>query len=304
MSTRPSALASNRIGPGKTFHRYYTPLRYPGGKSSLGKYLRQIFVENRLTGGIYVEPYAGGASIAMELLMTGYAQEVWLNDIDLAIYAFWKSALHDTEALIKLVKTTPLTVTEWRRQRAIYLNSEKHDTLTTGFAALFLNRTNRSGILNGGIIGGFSQKGRWLIDARFNRSELAERILRIGHYRHRVHLFNDDAEVFLRGLRLPTKSLIYLDPPYFHKGQRMYRNHYEREDHARIADLVLNELPCRWVVSYDDASEIANLYADQRQIRYALHYSAQTKRKGGELMIFCDALRIPKTNNPAHFRFD
>lgn len=282
--------------------RYYTPLRYPGGKASLGQYMRQVFVDNRLLNGVYVEPYAGGAGIAMELLMTDYAQEVWLNDIDPAIHAFWQAALHDTETLIALVETTPLTVAQWRRQRAIYLTPDKHATLTLGFAALFLNRTNRSGILNGGVIGGFSQKGQWLMDARFNGSKLAERIRRIGHYRHRVHLFNQDAELFLRCLKLPPKSLIYLDPPYFHKGQRMYRNHYEQEDHARIAALVRNELPSRWIVSYDDTPEIAKLYPAQRRIRYTLHYSAQIKRRGGELMIFSDTLRVPQTSNPSQFR--
>lgn len=282
--------------------RYYTPLRYPGGKASLGQYMRQVFVDNRLLDGVYVEPYAGGAGIAMELLMTGYAQEVWLNDIDLAVHAFWHAALHDTKALIGLVETIPLTVSEWRGQRAIYRQPDKHDTLTLGFATLFLNRTNRSGILNGGVIGGLSQKGQWLIDARFNRSDLAERIRRIGHYRHRIHLFNEDAEVFLRCLNLPKQSLIYLDPPYFHRGQRMYRNHYKREDHARIAALVQNEIPYRWIVSYDDTPEIANLYAGQRQLHFNLCYSVQIKRQGGELMIFCDELRAPLTSNPSRFR--
>lgn len=281
--------------------RFYTPLRYPGGKARLGRYMRQIFVDNTILDGLYVEPYAGGAGIAMELLLTGYAREVWLNDIDTAIYAFWQAVLYNTEDIIKLVETTSLTVAEWRRQKAIYLNPYKHDILKVGFATLFLNRTNRSGILNGGVIGGLSQKGEWLIDARFNRHALAERIWRIGQYRHRIRLANKDAEIFLDQLQLPPRSLIYLDPPYFNKGQRMYRNHYEKDDHARIADLVQNKLNCRWIVSYDDTPEIAKLYASRRQVHYVLDYSAQVRRGGDELMIFCDALRLPKASNPAQF---
>ncbi|MCB7129152.1 MAG: DNA adenine methylase [Candidatus Brocadiales bacterium] len=283
--------------------RYYTPLRYPGGKARLGQYMRQIFVDNGILDGMYIEPYAGGAGIALELLMTGYAREIWLNDIDPAIYAFWQATLHDMEALIELVETTPLTLAEWRRQKTIYLNPAKHDILSHGFATFYLNRTNRSGILNGGVIGGISQKGQWLIDARFNRRGLAERIRRIGQYSHRIHLSNEDAEAFLQRLQLPPKSLVYLDPPYFQKGQRMYRNHYEREDHARIADLVQNGFPHRWIVSYDDTPEISKLYAGRRRIRYTLDYTAQVRRRGGELMIFCDALRLPKASNPAQFRF-
>lgn len=282
--------------------RYYTPLRYPGGKASLGQYIRQIFVDNRLLDGVYIEPYAGGSGIAFELLMTGYAQEIWLNDIDPAVHAFWSAALNHTEELIELIKTTPLTITEWRRQRSIFLHPADHSTATLGFASFFLNRTNRSGILDGRVIGGFSQTGRWGIDARFNRDELAVRIKRIGQYRNRIRLFNQDAEDLLRHLKLPPKSLVYLDPPYFHKGQRMYRNHYELKDHARIARRVQSELPYRWIVSYDDTPEIAKLYARRRQIRYTLHYSAQTKRRGKELMIFCGTLRLPNTKNPAQFR--
>lgn len=282
--------------------RYYTPLRYPGGKASLSQYMRQVFVDNNLLDGVYVEPYAGGAGIAIELLVTGYAQEIWLNDIDPAVHSFWYSALHHTDEFVEMIKNVPLTIREWRKQRAVYLRPAEHGVTVLGFAALFLNRTNRSGILSGGVIGGLTQSGQWGIDARFNRDALAERIRRIGQYRHRIRLFSHDAEEFLRGLKLPPRSLVYLDPPYFHKGQRMYRNHYGKQDHARIAELVQKSLPGRWVVSYDDTPEIAKLYKERRQIRYKLHYSAQTKRRGDELMVFSDGLRVPHTKNPAQFR--
>lgn len=281
--------------------RFYTPLRYPGGKARLGQYMRQIFVDNALLDGLYVEPYAGGAGIAMELLLTGYAREIWLNDIDPAIYAFWQAVLHHTEDIIDLIKTKPLTITEWRRQRTIYHNPTKHGILKLGFATLFLNRTNRSGILNAGVIGGFAQEGKWLIDARFNREELSERIRRIGAYSHRIHVSNEDTSIFLQQLQLPPKSLVYLDPPYFHKGQRLYRNHYQPEDHEQIAKMVQSELPYRWIVSYDNTPEISKLYTGRRQVSYILHYSAQTRRQGGELMIFCDSLRLPKVSNPVKF---
>src|SRR5688572_3768767 len=124
--------------------RYYAPLRYPGGKASLGQYMRQVFVENRLLDGVYVEPYAGGAAIGMELLMTGYAKEVWLNDIDPAVHAFWRSALSSSMELIERVRRIPLTIAEWRRQRAIYQLGNRADSIDLGFAALYLNRTNRS----------------------------------------------------------------------------------------------------------------------------------------------------------------
>jgi DNA adenine methylase len=282
--------------------RYYTPLRYPGGKGRLAPFVRQVFIDNGLYDGIYVEPYAGGAAIALELVMTGYAKEVWLNDLDAAIHAFWHSALNDADALIEKVQTVTLTIPEWRRQRKIYLDPHKHDTLTLGFATLFLNRVNRSGILGGGVIGGLDQSGKWLIDARFNREGLVERIRRVAHHRHRIRLFNLDAERFLSETKFPKQSLVYLDPPYFRKAQRLYRNHYAEADHERIAKLVQSKLKAHWIVSYDDAPEIAELYPERRCIRYALNYSAQTKRSGSELMFFSDKVQYPNTNNPALYQ--
>ncbi|QPD06362.1 MAG: DNA methyltransferase [Candidatus Nitrospira kreftii] len=282
--------------------RYYSPLRYPGGKGRLAPFIRQVFIDNAICEGTYIEPYAGGAAIALELVMTGYAKEAWINDIDPAIYAFWHSALNESSDLIKKVKHVPLTISEWHRQRKIYIGPKPQDSLSLGFATLFLNRVNRSGILNAGVIGGLSQTGNWLIDARFNRDELIDRLYRLAQYRHRIHLFNLDAEQFLKETPLPKRSLVYMDPPYFHKAQRLYRNHYAEADHSRIAELALRMRSTHWIVSYDDAPEILRLYPKKRFIRYALNYSAQDKRSGAELMFFSNRLKYPDTNNPALFQ--
>jgi DNA adenine methylase len=282
--------------------RYYAPLRYPGGKASLAQYIRQVFVDNELLDGAYVEPYAGGAAIGVELLMTGYVTEVRLNDIDPAIYAFWKSVRDHSDDLIDCINTAPLTIREWRRQREIYTSTKRRSVLSLGFAALFLNRTNRSGILSGGVIGGLKQKGKWQIGARFNRETLSERVKRLAEYRERIHISRMDAESFLSDLKLPSRSLIYIDPPYYSNGQRLYRNAYKPTDHQRVAKFVQEKLPFRWIVSYDDSREVSKLYSMRRQLRYSLQYSAQEKRMGGELLVFCDSLTLPKTRDPGRFR--
>lgn len=283
--------------------RYYSPLRYPGGKSSLADFMKGVFIQNNLLDGVYVEPYAGGAAIALELLMLDYVSEIWLNDLDSSIYRFWLSALDNTDQLIELVHTVPLTVDEWRKQKAVLNDPDSHSDLEVGFATLYLNRTNRSGIICGGsVIGGLNQTGKWGIDARFNRSGLAERLKRIGDYSCRIRIFNQDAERFLTENERPIKSLVYLDPPYFHKGQRLYRNSYQPEDHARIARFVQEELGGSWIVSYDDTPEIHRLYTNRRSIQYSLRYSAQTKRHGGEFIVFSDELVVPDTPNPASFK--
>lgn len=281
--------------------RYYTPLRYPGGKGNIGVFMQELVLQNRLSGGIYVEPYAGGAAVALKLVMTGYVAESWLNDIDPAIHAFWDATLNHTDALVERIRKTPLTLDEWHRQREIYFASNKKDPVGLGFATLFLNRTNRSGILGGGVIGGLDQKGKWLIDARFNRDALEERVRRIETYRHRIKLDSLDAASYLKQLDLPERALVYLDPPYFRKGKRLYRNHYQFDDHKEIAKTVTRSLRSRWVVSYDDVPEIIGLYKNHRQLRYAVGYSAQTKGQGGEVMFFSRRLTPPMTSNPSLF---
>ena len=65
---------------------------------------------------------------------------------------------------------------EWRQQREVYGRRETADLDELGFATLFLNRTNRSGIIGGGVIGGKQQHGAWGLDARFTKSDLVQRI--------------------------------------------------------------------------------------------------------------------------------
>lgn len=285
--------------------RHYSPLRYPGGKSTLVDYMRAIVIDNRLLDGHYVEPYAGGAGIALELVMTDYVRYVHLNDLDSAVYAFWTSVLNQTDELLKLVNETPLSIDEWQRQKRIFHQPGHNDELSLGFAALYLNRTNRSGILRGGsVIGGRAQTGKWKLDARFNRRALSNRIEMIARYRHRIHVSNLDAEEFLAVLSVPDNTLVYLDPPYFRNGQRLYRDHYTADDHARVARIVTERLRHRWIVSYDDCEEVGAFYRGFRQLRYELGYSAHKQRRGGELMLFSNNLRLPIIRDPATFRLN
>ncbi|MDG6907913.1 MAG: DNA adenine methylase [Nitrososphaerota archaeon] len=275
---------------------HFTPLRYPGGKGKLAAFVKELMKRNELLDGEYVEPYAGGAAIALELLLQEYVSRIHINDICRPIYAFWKSVLDDTERLVRLIRNTPLTVQTWDRQKAVIASPEDHDDLDLGFAAFFLNRTNRSGILNGGIIGGRDQSGPWKIDARFNANELIHRVESIAKLRSRINLSREDAEKFLlkRLSLFPEKTLVYLDPPYYVKGKELYYHYYTHQDHEDIAALVTQKI-CRqkWIVSYDNVVAIQNMYADCRSIVYGIGYSAREARAGSEVMFFCSGLEVP-----------
>lgn len=281
--------------------RYNSPLRYPGGKAKLANFVKAIFRANNLLDGVYAEPYAGGAAIALALLFEEYATSIYLNDIDPAVHAFWYAVLHETDALCRLVRDTRPTPREWERQRRIYTSAATELPLALGFAAFFLNRTNRSGIIDSaGMIGGREQGGRWKLDARYNRPELADRIERIARYRDRIRLSNLDAAEFLvqTAAALPVKSLIYLDPPYYVKGQRrLYASYYEEEDHIKITEL-LPALPFHWLVSYDSAPAIRRLYRGYRSVTYKLRYTAAERQQGTEVMFFSPNLAMPRERRP------
>lgn len=275
---------------------YYSPLRYPGGKGKVAAYFKQVFQDNLLYDGVYVEPYAGGASVALSLLFNEYASRIVINDVDKSIFAFWHSVLNKTDKMCKLISDTAINIDGWELQKNIQRNKDCFDLLSLGFSTFFLNRTNRSGIINAGVIGGKDQKGKWKMDARFNKKELIRRIERIAEYKDRIELYNEDAVSLVKSLspNLPDKTLMYFDPPYYDKGRDLYLNFYKYDDHQSIASEISKVQGQKWIVTYDNVEPIRRLYSDYRQIKYSLSYSAAQPCKGQEVMIFSDNLYIPK----------
>lgn len=272
-----------------------SPLRYPGGKAKVCDFVQRLIQENALLDGIYVEPYVGGGSVALSLLFDEYVHDVYINDKDVSIYAFWHSVLYESEALCKRIKDTPIDIKTWFKLRECQLNKNNVDLLDLGFSTFFLNRTNRSGILKAGVIGGYNQTGNYKIDARFNKEDLIKRIQRITDYADRIHLSNKDAVVLIQKLSksLPFNTLFYLDPPYYVKGKGLYMNYYDDKDHKAIAKAMHKIGNQKWIISYDNVEFISNLYSRFRRSTFELNYSANHSGKGNEIMIFSDNITIP-----------
>jgi DNA adenine methylase len=281
--------------------RHFSPLRYPGGKGRLSPFVQRVFEDNKLQDGHYVEPYAGGAAIAISLLMLEYASHIHINDISKPLYLFWKAVLEDTDALCKQIRDRRVTVGEWKRQRSILINFHEHSRSSVAFSMFFLNRTNRSGIIHsGGMIGGHKQAGEWKLDARYNKAELIRRIEAIASYSNRIHISNKDAEAFLKNTtpKLPSKTLIFLDPPYFKQGHSLYENHYQDHDHIRLAGVFKKNLRRNWIISYDNHPQIRKAYSGCRKFIYSLPYSAARRYDGSEVMFFSPKLTIPRVKSP------
>lgn len=234
----------------------------------------------------------------MDLLVNEYVRNILINDVDPAVYNFWDSVLNNTDALCKMIDDCSVDMDTWYKQKDILNRTHENEPLAVGFATFFLNRTNRSGILKAGVIGGKAQSGDWKMDVRFNKNDLTSRIRKIASYKNRIKVTNHDAAQLLLNISDLTKNidklLIYLDPPYYVKGQDLYRNFYEHDDHVVVRDSLERSGVNNWLVSYDNAAEIKTIYSKYRTTEYSLSYTAQSKKIGEEVMVFSDSLIIPE----------
>ena len=233
--------------------------------------------------------------------MQGYVDRIIVNDADPVIHAFWRAVTEQSEQFAKLIETQPVTLEERSRNLQVIAQPDQHDCSTVGFAAFFVNRTSRSGILQGGVIGGKEQKGSLKIDARFNRQDLAARVRSIGGKARQITVLGLDALDLLTdiGPGLHEKTLVYLDPPYYVKGSQLYRNHYLPEDHAAIAEKV-REATYPVLVTYDDCQHVRELYEGMPSTTFSLHYSTHSSRPKTSEALFYRNLELPF--NPAMTR--
>ena len=280
---------------------FYSPLRYPGGKGKLEPFMELLIRQTGHLGGTYVEPFAGGAGIALELLEKGIVSDIVINDLDKGIYSFWRAILTETDRFINNIRNVELSIDEWNRQQEIIDDCSRY-SYELGFATFYLNRTNRSGIIKGGVIGGIEQAGNWRMDARFNREALIERIVKIASRKNHIHLYNKDVNSFIQNYlpKYQQNAFVYFDPPYFDKGKQLYLNFFSYDDHVRIERMINNQVNCDWVITYDDVQEIADIYQNHILKRFDLNYSAAVKRKASEIIIFKRKSMIPTDSQLQH----
>jgi DNA adenine methylase len=285
--------------------KFYSPLRYPGGKNKLAHFIAKICIDNNVDGH-YVEPFAGGASVALFLLFNNIISKITINDKDRSIYSFWYAVLNNSTELCRLIEKTDITIANWKIQRDIQRSKNNVDIIELAFSTLFLNRTNISGIIDGGVIGGLEQNGRYKINCRFNKEEIITRIREIAKKKKQIRLFNKDAIQLIDIISSESKdanSLYYFDPPYYLKGSSLYLNYYNEEDHQKLFDKISKIKKAKWIVSYDNTEFIQNIYLDYAIKEYSLSHTAHRPKIGQEILIFSKKLIINiNTTNPIRYR--
>lgn len=287
-----------KVKKDKTKLKNYSPLRYPGGKNKLYPFVAAIIKNTGIPNPVYIEPFAGGAGVALSLLFNDVVGEIVINDYDKAIYSMWKSILTQTKKFIELIYKTPVTVEEWKRQKEIYTTKNNKYSLELGFATFYLNRTNRSGILNAGPIGGYQQTGKYLINVRFNKEDLINRVKKIASYKKKIHLYNHDIRTFINSYvpKYIDRAFIYFDPPYYKKGKYLYKNFFVDKDHQDIHDLII-KLDCPWMVTYDNTKEIRMIYQGMQAWQFDLVYGVANSGLNSEILFIRDPVLLPKNND-------
>ncbi|MCY1119810.1 DNA adenine methylase [Bacillus altitudinis] len=263
-----------------------SPLRYPGGKDKVYQYVRYLVNTNNISS--YIEPFAGGAAVALRLLINGDVNKIIINDYDRSIYAFWNVVVNNPEELIKRIIDIPINIDQWYIQKEIQGQKNSIDELSLALSTLFLNRTNRSGIIKAGVIGGKNQTGDYKIDCRFNKQAIIRRIELISSYSKQIRVCNYDAKEFIKKeIKQTRNSLTFFDPPYYDKGPDLYTNFYSHDDHVELAKVIKNEMNRRyWILTYDISDQIKELYKNYYYLKYFLNYSISKPTKGQEFIFF------------------
>ncbi|WP_434107947.1 DNA adenine methylase [Paraburkholderia caffeinilytica] len=265
---------------------FKSPLRYPGGKASLTRIIEQIVIDHELAGRHLFEPYAGSAAISIALVGDGVCPFASISELDPLLYSFWKTVFSNPSKLIRRIKKTEITLNTWHKLRPLLeLDAPDESQLDTlAFAALFFNRTNFSGVIHSGPIGGQTQSSDYSIDCRFNRDELVERIEALSTLGPKFDVQHSDALEVIKRQRNKRSVLFYVDPPYYLQGKKLYRYNYRLNGHVALAE-ALHKAKFPWLLSYDRHDVIENLYEDFHNVDQEFRYSSRVSKKESELLI-------------------
>src|SRR3990167_6998031 len=279
---------------------FYSPLRYPGSKRKLCNYLDKILAKNNYSPQVLIEPFVGGGSVFINFLLRHKEGKVVIEDKDELIYNFWKTLFDEPSYLIRFVKKVRVDLKTFDRYRHVSSHTDKFSRKKLAEACLFLNRTSFSGILNNsaGPIGGREQKSIYKIDCRFGRENLIKKIKSISAFKNRVVVLPYNWEETLKYVAGEDKYknarlLYYFDPPFYKKAAQLYRYHFDNVSHKNLRDRLM-KLKQAWILSYDRAQEIQNLYSAFTRINVSMPYSINSPAKRLEKELIITPLKLPK----------
>lgn len=262
------------------------PLRYPGSKAAFAPVFFEILRQMDVGFNEIVEPYSGSAAISLYALNTELCERAVLIERDPLVFAFWYSVFNETEALLESIRTTEVSMDTWHRLQPLreLQAPDMGRIVELGFAGLFFNRSNYSGMIGAKPIGGLSQSSNYKIDCRFNRDDLIKKVSHLSRLARRVEVVFGDALSWIGQQPYSSDRIYYVDPPYFDQGKKLYRHFYNVADHLDLYE-VLASLENTWFLSYDKHHVIEKLYEDFNFVSMDFRYSSRMPKFGSELLI-------------------
>jgi len=290
-----------------------SPLRYPGSKRRLVKFIEQTLEINQFKPNLYIEPFIGGGSVALRLLQNDLIEKAILMDLDPWVASFWRTVFFDSEWLIERIYTAKVTLDNWQA-----IKQNKPRTIREqAWNCFFLNRTSFSGILEkkAGPLGGQEQSSEYKIDCRFPKETLIERIQKIAKHKDKilgiwcVSWENGIARVQnkQREGKIDKGTLFYyFDPPFFEKADALYRYYFSSKDHENLRDVLL-ALDDKWILSYDSAERVEALYGSairlktngtkKHHVELLYSVSVMQKRQKGKEIILSNFEHLPSVDD-------
>jgi len=271
-----------------TSNKITSPLRYPGSKATFLKVVLEFIEVHGLKGREIVEPYAGSGIVSLSLVAKNLVSHATLVERDPLLYSFWKAVFEHTDALLSSIEEINVNMDTWHELRVLLKHKIPEDKLIPdlALACLFFNRTNFSGVLHSGPIGGKNQSSDYKLDCRFNKKDIISRIRQISSLRDGVSVKFGDALEFLQKANIQNneKRFFYVDPPYFKQGRKLYRYYYKVIDHKRLYD-ILSVATFPWLLSYDKHEFIELLYDGFPQVHQSFRYMSRTPKNENELVV-------------------
>mgnify|MGYP001440887376 CR=1 FL=1 len=271
-------------------------IRYPGGKSKLrAEILKQLDKQIYLGGSKiieYREPFFGGGSIGLKFLeMNPYIHKAWINDKDVGVASLWTSVMRYHDELKRKVVNFVPSVDIFYQYKDILLSNQPMDVVELGFMKLAVHQMSFSGlgVMAGGPIGGKTQLGNYTIDCRWSADYICNKINKYHALFSRTNMYNNICSSFnfekVLEDDIDDNALVYIDPPYYVKGNDLYIVKFEKSDHMRLAEL-LKCAKYRWLLSYDDCEEVRELYNWAVIQPVGVNYTIKTSRNKSEVLIF------------------
>lgn len=275
---------------------HISPLRYPGGKSRIWEHLAAQYTQaplGELDAEIWFEPFAGGLGAGLKMLQESIIGELWFCEANRGLGALWGELVANPTALIDTVSSLPerMSLDVYQEALAVLAAPDSYPQLQVAVAALVVNRCSRSGMVTPttGPIGGKQQDGKYRVGDRWNLPRTISTLEKLAPLTRYMRFVGPDGISALAGLPnsgFAEEVFVFADPPYVGAGQRLYQHGLDESGHRALADALHDLDETHWVLAYDEAPLVRELYEGLHIQEYTLHHTANRSKSGAELLIY------------------